>query len=291
MEDQKNRKRVETGGILFALFIIMLGGFSLFYDVSPLTALLNLFDLWPLFLIGLGIWIILKNVNQERISVVILSVILIVAVYSAFPKEQPLYEYADSREIPSGVTEMDVVLNLMFGDYTVGATSQALYQIEGFQSPANVGVQTVGSTAHINLSLEKSFQIAERSHNEYMILLNNRLPMTLTGEMALSTCTLDLSDLNLERFVLDSGLGTFKITFGETNTDAVLDMGLCTGTIYIPKSVGVKLVYSKGVASLSVPSDWVKSGNEYTSPNYNTATYRINISMDLGIGTITFSYI
>jgi hypothetical protein len=291
MEDQKERKRVETGGILLAIFVIMLGGLSLLYDVSPLTGLFNLFDLWPLFLVGLGIWIILKSLNRERMSVVILTVILIMAVYSAFPKTQPTYDYADSQEVPSQVTNMDVFMELLFGDYKVGATPDALYEIEGFQYPANIRVSTEATTAHINLSLEKSFQVMDRSHTEYNILLNNRLPLTLTGEMALSTGHFNLSELNVERFVLDSGLGTFTITFGETNTDAVLDLGLCTGTIHVPPSVGVKLVYSKGVASLSVPSDWIKSGNEYRSPNYDTATYKINLSMDLGMGMITISYI
>jgi hypothetical protein len=291
MENQKKRKRVETGGILFAIFVIMLGGLSLYFDVSPLTALFNLIDLWPLFLVGLGIWIILKNLNRERISVVILAIILIVAVYSAFPKTQPTFEYSDSREVPSGVTNMDVFVNLLLGDYEVGATSDTLYKIEGFQYPANIRVSTEESTAFINLSLEKSFQVTERSHTEYMILLNDRLPLTFTGEMALSTCTLDFSELNIETFLLDSGLGTFNITFGDTNTDVALDLGLCTGTIHVPPSVGVKLVYSKGLASLSVPSDWIKSGNEYKSPNYDTATHRINIAMDVGIGMITMSYI
>ncbi|MBU7033521.1 MAG: hypothetical protein HXS53_13405 [Theionarchaea archaeon] len=291
MENEKKRKRVETGGILVAVFFILVGGLSILYDVSPLTGLVNLFDLWPLFLVGLGIWIILKSLNQERVSVVILVVILIVAVYSAFPRAQPFYEYTEEQAVPPGVTNIDVFMNFVLGTLTVGGTPDALFEIEGYQSPSTMRVSVEGDTAHVNLSLEKSFQPIEQSHNEYEILLNNRLPLNLTGEMVLSTCTLDLSELNLKTFTLDSGLGTFDIIFGETNTDATLDMGLGTGNIYIPQSVGVKLVYSKGVATLSVPSGWIHSGNQYKSPNYDTATYKINLVIDVGMGMITVSYV
>jgi hypothetical protein len=291
MENEKKRKRIETGGILVAIFFVLVGGLSILYEVSPLTGLVNLFDLWPLFLVGLGIWIILKSLNQERISVVILAVILIVAVYSAFPKAQPFHEYTDEQGIPPGVTNMDVFMNFVLGNVTVGATSDALFDIEGYQSPTTIRVSVEGNTAYVNLSLEKSFQPIEQSHNEYLILLNDRLPLAFTGKMALSTCTIDLSELNVETFTLDSGLGTFDIIFGETNTDATVDVGLCTGNIFVPQSVGVKLVYSKGVASLSVPSDWIHSGNEYKSPNYDTATYKINLVIDFGMGMITVSYV
>jgi hypothetical protein len=40
-----------------------------------------------------------------------------------------------------------------------------------------------------------------------------------------------------------------------------------------------------------VPSDWIHSGNEYKSPNYDTATYKINLVIDFGMGMITVSYV
>ena len=291
MDNEKKSKKVETGGILFALFIVFLGVFSLLFDVSPLTGLFRLVTLWPLLFVGLGVWIIFKNVEKELIGTVILAVIVIVAMYSAFSTVPLHLESLEEKSVPPGVTNMDVSIDLLFGTFSLGPT-ESLYQIKGDQT-MNVSMHTAQSTAHVNASLQKeAFIPFSWSSNVYEILLNQHLPLSLDVAVGASSCHLDLSTLKVEEFSLDGGVSSVEIFFGEANlnTTADISMGVSSVTIYVPESVGIKIT-ADGLLSLSVPPDWIKVGDEYQSPNYDTAAYTIDIACTMGLGTLTIMYL
>lgn len=287
--DNEKPKKTETGGILFALFVLLLGVFALLFDVPILTGLFRLISFWPLLLVGLGVWLIFKNVDYEKIGVVVLAVILVAAMYSAFSQIQMQPASLDEKAVPPGVANMDVSLDLLFGTFSVGSTD-ALYTYRGYE-PMEFSMDTVGDTAKLNFSLEEeAFVPFKWSSHQYEILLNQHLPMSLTVNTSISSCSFDFSSLHVEEFILDGGVSSIEVTFGETNTAAVFDMGVSSVTIYVPESVGVRIV-TDGLFSLSVPPDWIKTDNEYTSPNYDTAVYKIEITCTMGMSTVTVTYI
>ncbi|KYK36286.1 MAG: hypothetical protein AYK19_08985 [Theionarchaea archaeon DG-70-1] len=290
MDNNKKRKKIETGGILFALFVLLLGAFALLFNVSIFTGLFRLLSFWPLLVVGLGVYLIFKNMDHERIGVVVLAVLLVAAMYTAFSQVQRLPESLDEKAVPPGITEMDVSLDLLFGTFSVDSTSDALYIYKGYQ-PMKFSMDTIGDTAKLSFSLEEEAFIPFRwSSNEYEILLNQYLPISMIVDTALSSCSFDFSNLNVEEFILDGGVSSAEIVFGETNTTAVFSMGVSSVTIYVPESVGVRIV-SDGLMSLSVPPDWLKTDNVYESPNYDTAVYKINITLDIGMGSVTIAYV
>lgn len=290
MNNDKKSKGVETGGILFALFLLFLGAFALLFDVSLFAGLFRLFAFWPLLLVGLGVWLIFKNVNQEKVGVIVLAVILVAAMYNAFSQVQPLLEMQDEKTVPPGVTRMDVSMDLLFGTFSMGSTPDALYTYTGLEA-LEARVYTKGDTANLDFSLrEEAFIPFRWSSNEYRVLLNQHLPMSLIIDTGVSSCSFDLSDLQVEEVILDGGISSVEITFGQRDTAAVITMGISNIEIYVPKSVGVKII-SEGLLSLSVPPDWVKVDGGYKSPNYDTASYTIEITCDVGIGSVTIAYV
>ncbi len=291
MDNEKKSKKVETGGILFALFVVFLGVFSLLFDVPLLAGLFRLVSFWPLLIVGIGVWVIFKNVNKERLGVIVLAVILIAAMYSAFSTIPLQLESLDEKSVPSGVTDIDVSIDLLFGTFSIGST-ESLYLVKG-QQPMKISTHTAGATAHLDFSLqEEAFVPFGWSSNQYEILLNQHLPLSINAATGVSSCHLDFSQLNVEEFSLDGGVSSIEIIFGEseTNTTADISMGVSSVTIYVPKSVGVKIT-ADGFLSLSVPPDWIKVGNGYKSPLYDTATYTIDITCDMGLGSLTIVYI
>lgn len=290
MDNEKKSKKVETGGILFALFIVFLGVFSLLFDVSLLTGLFRLVTFWPLLIVGLGVWLIFKNVEKELIGTVVLAVILIAALYSAFSTVPLQLESLDEKSVPPGVSDMDVSIDLLFGTFSIGST-ESLYQIKGDQT-MNVSQHTAGGTAHVNVSLQKeAFVPFSWSSNMYEILLNQHLPLSIDAAVGASSCHLDLSNLKVEEFSLAGGVSSVEIFFGEaTNTTADISMGVSSVTMYVPESVGIKIT-ADGLLSLSVPPDWIKMDDGYKSPNYDTAAYTIGIACTMGLGTLTIMYI
>lgn len=291
MDNEKKSKKVETGGILFALFVVFLGVFSLLFDVPLLAGLFRLVSFWPLLIVGLGVMLIFKNVNKEYIGTAVLAVILIGAMYSAFSTVPQQLESLDEKSVPPGVTDMDVSIDLLFGTFSIGST-ESLYLVKG-QQPMKTSMHTAGATAHLDFSLqEEAFVPFRWSSNQYDILLNQHLPLSIDAATGTSSCYLDFSQLKVEKFSLAGGVSSVEIVFGEgeTNTTVDISMGVSSVTIYVPKSVGVTIT-AEGFLSLSVPPDWIKVGDGYKSPNYDTATYTIDITCTMGLGSITIVYI
>lgn len=291
MEPDKKSRKLRVGGILFALFILFLGVFSLITGTSLVVGLLRLATLWPLLVVGLGVWLVFKGLDQEKVGAVVLAVILVAALYMTFYRVQPPLESFEEREIPSGVSNLDVSLVWWAGKFSVGSTSEYLYTIKGSKYPMESDLDTTGKTAYLDIFMEEKTVIPfTQSGNEYFLFLSDTLPVTIEADMGAVSCSFDLSTLKIEELSIDGGLSSLEITFGETNTKAVINMGLSSVTIYVPQSVGVKII-SEGLVSLSVPSDWVKIDGSYLSPNYDTALYKIEITSTIGIGSIEISYV
>jgi hypothetical protein len=280
---------LDTGGILFAVFILLLGVFTLATETSFLTALVRLIRFWPLLVVGFGVWLIFKNFEQEKISVIILAALLVGAMYIAFfqPVQPP--EYSDETGIPAGVTKMNVSTALVGGTFRIGSTSENLYTSEG-SYPLETHVSTVGTTVDLDFSLEEEFYTPfKEGGNEHEILLYDAFPTSIKGEAVFSSCTYDLSD-TVEKLSLEGVFSSFKITFGEASTKVTFDSVFTSTTLYVPQSVGVRII-SDGIASFSVPSDWIKIDDGYQSPTYDTALYRIDITCDIVMGSVKIAYI
>lgn len=293
MEPERKVKKLETGSILFALFILLLGVCALIFKVSILTGIFNLLRLWPLLFVGIGVWLIFKTVNLEKVGVVVLALMLAGAMYMAFAQQRVEMQLASSEEEAVGdATSLNVSADLVFGTFNVGSTPEKLFISRGYNYPLQVHITRRGGTAYLDFSL-RGERITPWSgqQNIYDILLNQALPLSLTADAGLSTCVLDLSRLNVKEFTLNGGLSSADITFGETNTKAVLGLGLSSVKIHVPQSVGVKIVSSSGLATLSVPPGWVRTGDGYKSPNYDTASYKVEITCTMGMSTVEVSYV
>jgi hypothetical protein len=70
--------------------------------------------------------------------------------------------------------------------------------------------------------------------------------------------------------------------------DVDLNVGLGLMTIIIPPNVGAKLFYEKNwVSRLDCDSDFHSvSDNEYETDNYESASGKMNIRIDSGLGSI-----
>lgn len=292
MENRKESKGVRTGGVLFALFILCLGVFSLMNKVPLFTAIFRLLSLWPLLFIGIGIWLVFRALNYEKIAVVVLALLLVGAMYSVFSRPGLELQSLEEKTALQGVTNLNVSMDLLFGTFHLGSTPENLYVSKGYGQPMQSSVlSTKGGTASLHFSPRgEAFTPFSEQKNEYEILLNESLPVTITASTAFSTCFFDLSNLKVQELELNGGLSSTEITFGETNTKVVLGMGLSTVKIHVPETVGVR-VTGPGFASLLVPPNWIKTDDGYKSPNYDSASYRIEIECSMGLSTVEISYV
>jgi hypothetical protein len=288
MEPEKRKKVIHAGGILFALFILLLGAFSLVLHVSPFAGFFHVLQFWPVVLIGLGVWLIFKHLQHEGIGVVVLTLLLVAVMYSAFSQVEVYASHTEEKELSSDVTKFEASLDLLFGVFSVGSTSENLYVLQGYES-MNPSFYTAGNTGHLDLSLTAESFIPLAGSHEAKILLTDSLPLEVHADIAFSTVEFDASRLEIKEFTVTGGLSTLKLVLGETDSDISLSMGMSSVTIYVPETVGFKII-SDGLTSISVPSGWIKIDKGYVSPNYDTAMYHITVDSNVGLGTVVIRY-
>jgi hypothetical protein len=101
----------------------------------------------------------------------------------------------------------------------------------------------------------------------------------------------NLGNANFKRFKFQGGVGTYTLDFSgslKSEVDVDLNVGLGLMTIIIPPNVGAKLFYEKNwVSRLDCDSDFHSvSDNEYETDNYESASGKMNIRIDSGLGSI-----
>lgn len=100
-----------------------------------------------------------------------------------------------------------------------------------------------------------------------------------------------LGNANFKHFRFQEGVGTSTLDFSgglHSEVDVDLEVGMGVMTIIIPSDVGARVIYDKSWASkLDCAQDFhSESDGEYISDNYDSATAKMNIRVDSGLGSI-----
>jgi predicted membrane protein len=70
--------------------------------------------------------------------------------------------------------------------------------------------------------------------------------------------------------------------------EAKIEAAIGTVIIDVPDDVGVKIHVSTALVTRSLPSGYTESvDNVFTSPNYEQAEHKIELFVNLAIGTVT----
>ncbi len=101
----------------------------------------------------------------------------------------------------------------------------------------------------------------------------------------------NLCNANFKRFHFQGGVGAYTLDFGgqlSSEVDVDIEVGLGVLTMYIPRDIGARVTYDKTWASkVNTPEDFRETAdNAYTSENYYSASGKMNIRIDSGLGSV-----
>jgi hypothetical protein len=150
-----------------------------------------------------------------------------------------------------------------------------------------------GSTATFTLHTERTnwgpFDGHAMLEREWDLGLSPAPVIHLTADLGVGAHDLDLSGLSLGELAVDLGLGQTKVILPATGGfTGKLDCGLGNTEIVVPEGLGLRVRMDTGLTARNVPSDWERHGDDlYVSPDYDTAEYRAEISIDHALGAVT----
>lgn len=125
---------------------------------------------------------------------------------------------------------------------------------------------------------------------EWQIKLNDQIPLSLDIETGASSMELDLSDLRVTELNLDTGASSTVITMpahaGHTHAD--IDGGAASIVLNIPEGVAARIQVDSGLSAVNVDRErFPRVGDVYKSNDYDTAEHKVDITADIGAGSLT----
>ncbi|MBN1668909.1 MAG: hypothetical protein JW862_17590, partial [Anaerolineales bacterium] len=95
-----------------------------------------------------------------------------------------------------------------------------------------------------------------------------------------------LGNANFRSMTFRSGAGDYTLDFsGKLQNDAVVavESGISRVVIIVPEGVSAKLIFTGGLANVSISGSWEKSGDEYELTGSGP---RLLITVDMGAGNL-----
>lgn len=122
----------------------------------------------------------------------------------------------------------------------------------------------------------------------WQLQLNRALPMRLAIAAGVGESSLDMSELQVTDLQLLTGVGNTSLTLPRQGQVLVnVSSGVGNLTIRIPRGVAARIDAGGGLGDVRVLGDYIREGDVYVSPDFATATNRVDLRASKGLGAIT----
>lgn len=288
-------------GLVGATLAIALGVVFLMSNLGylALTVWEVLVRLWPLFLVAAGIDILVGR--RSRIGA-FLGLLLILAILfgaiwtmsggsigfepvSTEQIQQPLEDVVQAR---IDVNPTAGILQVYQGADPTLLLDSSLPISGNVKIARQYEIQDGKATLEFRETSPRMWVNSDLNTGTWKLGLTPAIPLELAFNMGAGRMDLDLSGLMISRLAITHGAGQVNLMLPDSSSLAG-DLSAAVGSILIdvPSEVGVQINASTALAPVNVPPGYIKNGKVYTSANYETAEYKIQLSVNLAIGAIT----
>lgn len=299
------------------LILIFLGGIFLLQNTGylPPNFWLNLWKLWPLVLVLIGLELLLSHrvpwVALAGVTAVVLVLGAVTMGVGVSPVSNPPLSAPTTTSAQTdlgGANQAAVTVRFGAGELDVGPLDQpsptALARMS-YEGPPQLAPQpryTLVSGGVGQLEYQSStrdgppglpFVNGQTSTSGRMQLnLAPGVPIaSFTVQTGATDARLDLSSLRVANLNMSVGAATAWVRFPEsaTLTTAHISGGASTITLEVPQGVAAQIQHHGGLSTLNVDQSRFAQVNESTfrSPEYDTASNKVDLVIETGVTTIT----
>jgi len=310
-ETRPRRPAIVGPAILIGLGLLFLGQNL---GLVPYGVWENVWRLWPLVLVLIGLELLFGR-GSWLSALAILFVVLVIGGLATVALALPVTERWESDGRWGGTVVGTVVervgedlndtrqatidLRHNAGRLNVVALpsdSEQLVQAE-LDHPENTAiykdVQRNGGTTEVRLrdpdKADFPFVPNTYSH-DWTVALSPRVPLDLRVESGASAMDLDLSNLQVASLDIKTGAAGVKVTLPQAagRTTASIHAGAAGIDVTVPEGVAARIHANGALSGLTIDqSRFPRSNGHYQSPNYDTATNRVDLNVDAGVSGVT----
>ena len=324
-------------GLTFLLIGIILLANTL--EILDWSVWSNLFKLWPLLVISLGISLIFRGRGLAFMGPLIIFLGIIAGVGASYmginfeglegemlrevktlsreivievekvpetevalgtevapdtettPENQAALETKEYPEIERASIELD----LDVGKLTLGESTSLLYEcisqyrykeFEPFEKFSQTEKEADILIYHSPITKKR---ISNNIKNNWQLKLNNKIIYDLSIKTGAIDTDCNLSDFKVEKLYIESGASNINLVVPKYNSKIIIDTGVSNIDIAIPKNVGAMVSIDSGIAIKDL-DDFIKRDSMYTSNNYDSSEFKVDIEIDCGVSNINIYY-
>lgn len=132
--------------------------------------------------------------------------------------------------------------------------------------------------------------LGPEQHRRWTMALSNAVPLTMNVKTGASSVRLDLTDVQVTRLKLESGANSTHVSVPTHAgfTEIRGSGGAASLNVEIPTGVAARIRTGGALTSISVDRErFPNIEGEYRSPDYETAANKVDIKLDMGVGSIS----
>lgn len=147
-----------------------------------------------------------------------------------------------------------------------------------------------GDNAKIDISDKRTHvYFFNQGHRNVNLKLNSKPVWDINLNAGASELDFDLTPYKVQRFNMDGGAGSFRITLGDLYPDTyfTLDAGASSIVLRIPQSSGCDLKLTSVLSNRNLNGFHKVGDQHYQTDNYETAKNKIHLNIDAAVSSFT----
>ncbi len=295
--------RRERVNILGPVLLIAIGAVLLLNTLGILewSVWLSIIRLWPVLLIAAGLDLLLgrHSVWGSLLAAVLVLGVLAGALWLASADVAPggAGLVAESVQQPLGAaTSAEVVVSPAVGRLQMEALPEEASLVQGtiYRGRNEEVEQVLDSGTRATYTLQAGdvswvpFGTWSFDRRLWDVGLSPGVVLDLEAELGAGEAVLDLTGLQLERLEVDVGVGRVEIRLpAEGRFEASIDGAIGETVIVIPGGLEARIQASTALAVRNMPAGYRRDGDVYTSPGYEGAENRVDLTVNQAMGALT----
>ncbi len=286
--DGWNVHRFFDGLVTVSIGLLLLANTTGFISWSVWWEVLQL---WPVLLISAGLGILGKAVGQTWLRVlgtlVVIAALAIAAASSLASSSVPGFTFSGAEEFafeePLGAgTDATLSLDSGVGEIEIDSIRAREVRIDGsspFGEP-RFEVLRSNSTSEVEFALTGEGGVSAfpgTPATRVSTSLSEQLPWEIEVDSGVSTLEADLSDLEVSRFQLKTGVSSNTVRLGDApgSTDegvVIIDAGIASVKVLVPSDAEVRVETQSGLTGVDISQLLDKTNQrEWQTPGFDSA--------------------
>lgn len=268
--------------------------------------MINRLNVTPIILIILGVLLLLKNFGFIETSVwktigklwpLLLIIIGIRILFGTgmFFGSHTWCKSTETQTLALGLgnsSQADVRVSYGAGTLSIGTAAQGKILDGTFIGGVTYDVKD-GSVRLSNPRNHLNWMgWCDKPRSEWRVGITREVPLNLHVDVGAAESDLDLSELKLINFQLNTGASSTIVRFPRAAglTTASISAGAASVKLIIPEGVAARIQTTMAVGSTDINHQrFPMSAGAYMSPDYATATNKIDITFKGGVGSLQIS--